>query len=37
MKRGDSPLSPNDLINAADDGRYDDAVWNAKAQVERQR
>ena len=30
VRSADSPLSPNDLINAADDGRYHYALWNAK-------
>ena len=30
VRAADSPLSPNDLINAEDDGRYHYALWNAK-------
>jgi Carboxypeptidase regulatory-like domain len=30
VRSADSPLSPNDLINAAGDGRYHYALWNAK-------
>ena len=30
VRSADSPLSPNDLINASDDGRYHYALWNAK-------
>jgi hypothetical protein len=30
VRSADSPLNPNDLINAAGDGRYHYALWNAK-------
>ena len=30
VRASDAPLSPNDLVNASDDGRYHYALWNAK-------
>ena len=30
VRSSSTPLSPNDLINAGDDGRYHYALWNAK-------
>ena len=30
LRSSSTPLSPNDLINAGDDGRYHYALWNAK-------
>jgi hypothetical protein len=30
VRSANSPLSPNDVINAGDDGRYHYALWNAK-------
>lgn len=30
VRSADAPLSPNDVVNASDDGRYQYALWNAK-------
>jgi hypothetical protein len=30
VRSADSPLNPNDLVNASDDGRYHYALWNLK-------
>src|SRR5262249_57902937 len=30
VRSADSPLNPNDLINAGSDGRYHYALWNTK-------